>query len=48
VHEVGATVARWRETAAAIGLDVKEIGRMATAFEHDELQKAINGDVRDG
>jgi serine/threonine-protein kinase HipA len=41
VHEVGTAVARWRETAAAAGLSVKEIERMATAFEHDELQKAI-------
>jgi serine/threonine-protein kinase HipA len=41
VHEVGNAVARWRETAAATGLNAKEIERMATAFEHDELQKAI-------
>lgn len=41
VHEVGAAVALWRETAAASGLSAKEIERMATAFEHEELQKAI-------
>lgn len=41
VHEVGTAVARWRETAAATGLGAKEIERMATAFEHEELQKAI-------
>ena len=41
VHEVGTAVARWRETAAATGLAAKEIERMATAFEHEELQKAI-------
>jgi serine/threonine-protein kinase HipA len=41
VHEVGAAVARWRETATATGLSAKEIERMATAFEHKELQKAI-------
>jgi serine/threonine-protein kinase HipA len=40
-HEVGTAVARWRETAAVIGLAGKEIERMATAFEHEELQKAI-------
>jgi serine/threonine-protein kinase HipA len=41
VHEVGTAVAHWRETAAATGLAAKEIERMATAFEHEELQKAI-------
>ncbi len=40
-HEVGTAVARWRETAAATGLAAKEIERMTTAFEHEELQKAI-------
>jgi serine/threonine-protein kinase HipA len=40
-REVGAAVARWRETAAATGLAAKEIERVATAFEHEELQKAI-------
>jgi serine/threonine-protein kinase HipA len=41
VREVGTAVARWRDTAATTGLSDKEIERMATAFEHDELQKAI-------
>jgi serine/threonine-protein kinase HipA len=41
VHEVGTAVAHWRETAAATGLAAKEIERMATAFEHEELQKAV-------
>ena len=41
VNEVGTAVARWRETAAATGLAAKEIERMATAFEQEELQKAI-------
>ena len=35
VEEVGKTVARWRETAAATGLTNKEIERMASAFEHE-------------
>jgi serine/threonine-protein kinase HipA len=39
-HEVGTAVARWREIAAATGLNAKEIDRMATAFEHEELEKA--------
>jgi serine/threonine-protein kinase HipA len=38
---VGMAVAGWRETAAATGFNAKEIERMATAFEHKELEKAI-------
>jgi serine/threonine-protein kinase HipA len=34
-------VARWRETAGATGLSDKEIDRMASAFEHEELKKAV-------
>jgi serine/threonine-protein kinase HipA len=41
VREVGTAVARWRETATASGLSNKEIDRMATAFEHDELKEAV-------
>jgi serine/threonine-protein kinase HipA len=41
-HEVGAAVARWRETAKATGLSANEIERMASAFEHDELKKATS------
>jgi serine/threonine-protein kinase HipA len=40
VGEVGAAVARWRETAAATGLTAKEIERMASAFEHDDITQA--------
>jgi serine/threonine-protein kinase HipA len=39
-REVGKAVARWRETAAAFDLTAKEIERVETAFEHDELKKA--------
>lgn len=42
VREVGTAVARWRETAAATGLSNKEIDRMASAFEHEELGKALS------
>ena len=42
VHEAGTAVARWRETATATGLAAKEIDRMASAFEHEELRKAIS------
>jgi len=40
VGEVGAAVARWRETAAATGLTNKGIERMASAFEHGDLTQA--------
>ncbi len=34
VHEAGIAIARWRETAAAVGLaPAAEIERMASAFE---------------
>lgn len=37
--EVGAVVATWRDTAASLGLSVKEIERMLSAFEHEDLAK---------
>ncbi len=40
-REVGAAVAGWREAAAAAGLTGKEVERMASAFEHEELRKVI-------
>jgi hypothetical protein len=33
---------RWRETAASMGLSSSEIERMASAFEHEELNKATS------
>ncbi|MGA2128771.1 MAG: type II toxin-antitoxin system HipA family toxin [Xanthobacteraceae bacterium] len=42
VREVGTAVARWRQTAAATELAPKEIERMATAFEHEELSRAVS------
>lgn len=41
VREVGHAVSQWRKTAAAIGIANKEIDRMATAFEHEDLRRAI-------
>jgi len=41
--EVGSAVKGWRKTAKAVGLPAKEIDRMASAFEHDELKKAVSG-----
>jgi serine/threonine-protein kinase HipA len=38
--EVGATVAGWRDAAAQCGLTATQIGRMDSAFEHEDLQKA--------
>jgi serine/threonine-protein kinase HipA len=39
--EVGAAVATWREVAARLGLIKTEIERMASAFEHADLQAAL-------
>jgi serine/threonine-protein kinase HipA len=39
--EVGASVATWRTVAADAGISKAEIERMASAFEHDDLQQAI-------
>jgi len=41
VREVGQAVAHWREVAATVGLGNREIDRMASAFEHDDLAKAV-------
>jgi serine/threonine-protein kinase HipA len=40
-REVGNAVSRWREAASATGLSGKEIDRMASAFEHEDLNKAV-------
>jgi serine/threonine-protein kinase HipA len=41
VRAVGAAVSTWRTAAAEQGLTAVQIDRMASAFEHDDLQKAI-------
>lgn len=38
--QVGAAVANWREVAARARVKKSEIDRMASAFEHDDLEKA--------
>ena len=43
VREVGAAVARWRKTAAGVGLTAAEIERMASAFEHADMEQANAG-----
>jgi len=40
-REVGVVVATWREVAAQHGLTANQIDRMASAFEHDDLARAI-------
>jgi serine/threonine-protein kinase HipA len=39
--EVGQAVNQWREAASAEGLKEAEIDRMASAFEHGEIEKAL-------
>ena len=39
--EVGKAVADWRNTAAAVGLTLAEIDRMASAFDHEDLKAAL-------
>lgn len=41
-REVGAAINNWRTTAKALGLTTSDIDRMASAFEHGELKKAIS------
>ena len=43
VREVGAAVAHWRKTAAAVGVTAAEIERMASAFEHADAEQANAG-----
>jgi serine/threonine-protein kinase HipA len=40
--EVGRVVSRWRKEATRIGLTSEQIDRMASAFEHDALRKALD------
>ena len=38
--EVGSVVSQWRQVAASYGLSKSETDRMASAFEHDDLNAA--------
>ncbi len=40
--EVGQAVSNWREVAKSLGLSNSSIQRLSSAFEHDDLSKAIN------
>jgi len=39
--EVAAAVARWRDVARGLGASGGDCDRMASAFEHDDLQQAL-------
>lgn len=39
--EVGQAVAGWRKAAAAVGVTLSEIDRMASAFDHEDLETAL-------
>lgn len=41
VRDVGAATAGWREAAADLGARPSEIKRMESAFEHDDLRRAL-------
>ena len=41
--QVGRAVSTWRKEAAHHGVGKNEIDRMASAFEHEDLQEAVNG-----
>jgi len=43
--EVGRAVDAWRRVAANLGLSKREIDRMASAFEHEDLRAALAGKV---
>ena len=40
VRQVALAVSEWRDVAARFGLSKKEMDRMASAFEHEDLEKA--------
>ncbi|TGQ50192.1 type II toxin-antitoxin system HipA family toxin [Mesorhizobium sp. M1C.F.Ca.ET.193.01.1.1] len=41
IKEVATVTATWRDTAKAVGARPAEISRMASAFEHDDLKRAL-------
>ena len=41
VSEVGRAVYEWRRTASVLGATRKEIDRMASVFEHEDLGQAL-------
>ena len=41
IREVATVTATWRDTANAVGAQASEIDRMASAFEHDDLERGL-------
>ena len=41
IKEVALAVREWRTVATQFGLSKKELDRMASAFEHKDLKKAL-------
>jgi serine/threonine-protein kinase HipA len=41
IKEVAAVTAAWRDVARGVGARSAEINRMASAFEHDDLKRAL-------
>ena len=41
IKDVATATATWRDTAKAVGARAAEINRMASAFEHDDLKRAL-------
>ncbi len=41
IKEIAAVTATWRETAKEAGARPAEITRMSSAFEHDDLKRAL-------
>ena len=39
--EVGGAVGAWRDVAAGLGLTLGQIDRVASAFEHEDLQAVL-------
>ncbi len=44
--EAGKAVRKWRDEAKAAGISASEIARMSSAFEHDDLRKALKEDAK--
>jgi serine/threonine-protein kinase HipA len=42
-YEVATAVTSWRSIAAELGLTASQVDRMASAFDHPEIQKALAG-----
>ncbi len=40
-RQVARAVAHWRGEAAQLGVSVREVARMASAFEHEDARKAL-------